>query len=61
MSEDTIKIKYSIRTNKVGSDCEDVVEFDRETWELMSEREREEEMQAAAFEDIEWNFWEVEE
>jgi len=47
---DKVRVKYSIMTNKVGSECEDVLEFDREDWDSMSETDHEEEMKQAAFE-----------
>jgi len=56
---DTVRVKYSIRTKKVGSDCEDVVEFDREDWDLMSDNDREEEMKQAAFDEIDWHWKEL--
>lgn len=57
---DVIKVKYSVRTDKVGSKCSDVVEFEREDWESMTEEEREEEMKQHAFDEIEWNYVVVE-
>ena len=54
---DKVRVKYSIMTNKVGSECEDVLEFDREDWDSMSETDHEEEMKQAAFEEMEW-YWE---
>ena len=58
---DTVRVKYSIMINKVGSDCEDVLEFDREDWDSMSEDERGEEMKQAAFEEVEWYWTELSE
>ena len=56
---DKVRVKYSIMTNKVGSECEDVLEFDREDWDSMSETDHEEEMKQAAFEEMEWYWVEV--
>jgi len=56
---DKVRVKYSIMTNKVGSECEDVLEFDREDWDSMSETDHEEEMKQAAFEEVEWYWVEV--
>jgi len=55
---DTIKIEYSIRTSKQGSECGDIVEMDRAEWDAMNENEREEIMRDAAFNHVEWCFWE---
>lgn len=55
-----IKIEYNIKTDIYGSDCSDVLEFDRQEWESMSEEEQEEIMSDAAFERIEWDYREVE-
>jgi hypothetical protein len=37
---DTVKVRVFISTNKVGSKCEEVLEFDREEWESMTEPRR---------------------
>lgn len=50
------RIKITIRTNKVGSLCEDILEFEDEEWEGMSEKEREEVCRSAAFDMMEWNY-----
>ncbi len=57
---DKIKIEYNIKTDIHGSDCSDVLEFDRKEWEAMSESEREEIMRDAAFERVEWDYRETE-
>jgi|TARA_B100001057_G_scaffold431904_1_gene459701 hypothetical protein len=58
MSEQ-IRIKYYVRTDMVGSTCEDVLEMPRAEWEAMSEREREEMMKECAFNSMEWGFYEI--
>lgn len=59
MSEsDIVKVSWYIATNKVGSECRGVAEFDREEWESMSDSEKEEVVQEVAFEWMEWS-WEV--
>ena len=55
MSE-TIKVQYMIRTSKISSDCEDIIEIDNEKWESMTEDEQEEYMKEHAFDHIEWNY-----
>lgn len=56
---DTVKIRFSISTNKFGSECEDELEFDREYWESLTEHEKEEEVKEYAFQYIEWGFEQV--
>ena len=58
MSE-TIKIKVYARTDYVGSECHDIVEFDKEEWESMSSEEQEEEMKDYAMNFIEWGYYEA--
>ena len=57
---DTVKIRCYIHTNKVGSECTDIVEIDREEWEDMDEGERDEYLQECAFQMMEWGYEEVE-
>ena len=57
---DTIKIKVFVRTNKVGSKCEDYIEIDREEWEAMSDNEKDDCCQDVAFAMFEWGWHEVE-
>lgn len=54
-----IKIKVWIRTNKVGSKCEDTIEFDKEDWESMSDDEKEEVCRDTAFNMGDWGFEEI--
>lgn len=61
MSNETVRIRYYIRTDKVGSKCSDVLEVDGEEWASMSEDEREELMKEAAFNHMEWGYRVVEE
>lgn len=51
-----VRVKFYIRTDAIGSECEDVIEFSREEWDAMSEQEREEEMKEYAFNHMEWGF-----
>lgn len=53
---DTVKVTVFIRTNNVGSMCEDVIEFDRDEWESMTEEEREEVCRNTAFNMGEWGW-----
>ena len=57
---DVVKISVRVRTDKIGSECEEVVEFDRENWEAMSEEEREAELQETVWNMAEWNWSELE-
>ena len=59
MTNDTVKIGYSIRTNKIGSECKGVVEVSREEWDSMTDDQKEALMREHAFEYIEWNWKEV--
>jgi hypothetical protein len=52
-----VKIKIKISTNKVGSECETTLEFDRDVWESMTDDEKDDECRDAAFEYIDW-YWE---
>jgi|AntDeeMinimDraft_5_1070356.scaffolds.fasta_scaffold39660_2 K+/H+ antiporter YhaU regulatory subunit KhtT len=56
---DTVHIKYYIETDKLGSRCEEVVEFERAEWEAMSPTQQEAEMKEHAFNWMEWGFSEV--
>lgn len=56
MSGETVKIRVSIRTNNVNSECADVVEFDRAEWEAMDDVERENACRPHAFDMMEWGF-----
>lgn len=56
---DTVKIRVWISTNKVGSECSDVVEFDREDWESLSDKDKEDELQDIAFSYMEWGWEEI--
>jgi len=58
-AKDTVKVRVSARTNKVGSECVDEVEFDRAVWESMSDEEKDEECMSIAFNSIEWGWEEV--
>jgi len=53
------KFEVFIQTNKVGSRCADIVEFEDEEWEDMSESEREETMKEIAFNYLDWGFKEL--
>jgi hypothetical protein len=59
MASDMIKVRVRISTRKVGSECEDVLEFERAEWESMTDVQRENACRPAAFEMMEWNFEEV--
>ena len=50
------KIRVWICTNKVGSKCEDVVEYSDEEWEEMHESEREQELQSVVWNVAEWGY-----
>jgi hypothetical protein len=58
---DTVKIRYWIRTDNVGSQCSNVEEIDREIWEGMTDQQKENWMQEAAFNHMEWGWLELEE
>lgn len=52
-----ITIQIYIGTRKVGSECKDSFEIEREIWEEMSESEQEELCKEAAFGMMEWGFY----
>lgn len=56
---DTAKVRVWISTNKVGSECSDVVEFDREEWEAMSDSDKEDALRDTAFNHMEWGWQEL--
>lgn len=53
---DKVIVKVSISTQKVGSECVDELEFDREDWEAMTDEQKDEVCQEAAFGMMEW-YW----
>lgn len=57
---DTVKVTVRISTNKVGSECKDEIEFDREEWDAMTDDQKDEVCQEVAFNYMEWG-WEVNE
>lgn len=57
---DTVKIRVWLRTDKVGSKCEEIVEFEGDDWESLSDHERDEECREIAFGMGEWGYEEVE-
>lgn len=54
-----VKILVRVRTEKVGSECREMVEFDRTDWEAMSPEEREDELREVVWNMAEWNWNEV--
>lgn len=60
MSEKTIKIRYWIQTDKVGSRCEDEVEYLPEDLEGMTDDEISEEILRYIWDMAEWNWERVE-
>jgi hypothetical protein len=51
-----IRVRYSIKTDAVGSECSDVVEYSKEEWDAMADDVKEAEMREIAFNHLEWNF-----
>jgi hypothetical protein len=37
-----MRLKIYVSTNKVGSLCEDIIDIDKEDWEIMDDREKNE-------------------
>ena len=56
---ETVKIRVWISTNKIGSECSDVVEFGREEWEAMSDSDKEDLLRDTAFNYMEWGWEEL--
>ena len=55
---DTVKVQVWNSTNKVGSECKDTIEIDREEWEAMTDDEKDDACQDAAFNYLDWG-WKV--
>lgn len=53
MSE-IVKVEYSISTDKVGSECVEIAEFEKDYWESLTPNQKAEEMKEYAFEHVEW-------
>nr|DAI87269.1 MAG TPA: hypothetical protein [Caudoviricetes sp.] len=51
-----LQVRVWIHTDKVGSECSDVIEFEREAWDKMSPDQREQECRDAAFSMMDWNY-----
>lgn len=60
MSEQ-VRVKVTVCTKKIGSECEDEIEFDREDWDSMSEQEREQACFESVWNMAEWNWREIDE
>ena len=56
---ETVKIRVYISTNMVGSECSDIVEFEREEWDAMSDSYRENVLRDTAFNYMEWGWEEL--
>ncbi len=59
MMSETIKVKYFIQTDMVGSRCEGTIEIEREIWESMTAEQQEAEVKEYAFGYLDWGFEEV--
>jgi hypothetical protein len=57
MSNNVVKVCYFVSTDKVGSKCSEVLEYDRDEWDRMSPDERELEMKGQAMARVNWG-WE---
>jgi hypothetical protein len=51
-----VKIEYYVRTDKIGSKCEDEVVVDKEEWEGMSEAEKDEFILGHVWDRAEWGY-----
>lgn len=52
-----IKITVHIATNKVGSECINIIEVDRKEWESMSDDDKEDYCKEIAFDNVSWSYW----
>lgn len=52
----TLKIKVFIRTDKVGSKCEDSFTIDNDEWQQMGEEEQQKMCREVAFNMGEWGY-----
>jgi hypothetical protein len=59
MTNETVKIKISVRTQKVGSECSETIEFEREDWDQMSEKTKDETLRDCLWDSgmVDWD-WE---
>lgn len=56
MTGDTVTIRCWIRTDKVGSRCEESFDVPRDEWDAMSDKEKEEDAMQVAFNMGEWGY-----
>lgn len=52
----TVKVQVSVRTDKVNSECSQIVEFDREEWDGMTSEQRQKACVEAVWNMAEWNY-----
>jgi hypothetical protein len=53
---DKIIVTVTVSTNRVGSQCKEIVQVDREDWEGMSNRDRDEFTREIMFGMIDWGW-----
>lgn len=51
-----MKVKVSVSTNRLGSESTRIIEFDKEEWDEMSEKDREETCLEIMYEMIGWDY-----
>jgi hypothetical protein len=51
-----VQIEISVRTNKVGSESKQIIQFDKEDWDDMGGDERQELMLEELFNMIDWDW-----
>lgn len=51
-----MRVKYWIKTDKMGSKCQDTVEFDDDEWNSMTDEDREAAVKEIAFGHLDWGF-----
>jgi len=56
---DIVKVRLFVRTDKVGSECYDTLEFEKEEWDSMDDKERQKLLFEMIWDMAEWG-WEEE-
>lgn len=56
---DMVRVRVWMRTNKVGSKCDDVAEFTREEWAQMDDDDKENALRDVAFNMGDWGWEEI--
>jgi hypothetical protein len=53
---DTVLVRVWVATRKVGSECDTVIDFEKEDWEGMSDNEKDEACKETMWEMCDWGY-----